>query len=37
MAKHKVDITGISTNNLVTLSYENQVELFKKYAFLFEI
>ena len=32
MAKHKVDITGISTNNLVTLSYENQVELFKKYA-----
>ena len=32
MAKHKVDITGISTGDLVALSYNEQVELFKKYA-----
>ena len=31
MAKHKVEITGISTSNLISLSYEKQIELFNKY------
>ena len=31
MAKYKVDITGVNTNDLVVLSNEEMVELFKKY------
>ena len=31
MAKYKVDITGVNTNNLIVLSNEEMVELFNKY------
>ena len=31
MAKYKVDITGVNTNNLVVLSNEEMIDLFKKY------
>ena len=31
MAKHKVDITGISTGDLITLSHKEQIDLFEKY------
>lgn len=31
MAKHKVDITGINTNNLKVLSHEETIDLFKRY------
>ena len=31
MAKYKVEITGVNTNNLVTLTNEEMIELFKKY------
>ena len=31
MAKYKVDITGVNTNNLVVLSNEEMIELFKRY------
>ena len=31
MAKYKVDITGVNTNNLIVLSNEEMLELFKKY------
>ena len=31
MAKYKVDITGVNTNNLIVLSNEEMIELFKRY------
>ena len=31
MAKYKVDITGVNTNNINTLSKDEMLELFKKY------
>jgi len=31
MAKHKVEISGINTNELIVLTNEEMVELFKKY------
>lgn len=31
MAKYKVDITGVNTNNLVVLKEEEMIELFKRY------
>ena len=31
MSKYKVDITGVNTNNLIVLTSEEMVELFKKY------
>lgn len=31
MAKYKVEITGVNTNNLIVLTNEEMIELFKKY------
>ncbi len=31
MARHKVDICGVNTANIKVLSYDEQIELFKKY------
>ena len=31
MAKYKVEITGVNTNNLITLTNDEMIELFKKY------
>ena len=31
MARHKVEICGVNTANIKVLSYDEQIELFKKY------
>ena len=31
MGKYKVDITGVNTNNLIVLSNEEMIKLFKDY------
>ncbi len=31
MARHKVEICGVNTANIKVLSYDEQVELFKRY------
>ena len=31
MARHKVDICGVNTANIKVLSYEEQLDLFKRY------